>query len=307
MKIEDAITGYIAEGEMLRGLSPLTIMNYRSTLRRLTAGMGTIDEITEEWVKRGLIRDVDLSPATRRRNLTVCKELLKWAANEGAEIDQRVLFIPEPKRAKTLPKYWTVPQMDKILTTAKTMAENNESMGGRIWFSLELLYATGLRAEECVSLKLDQFTLGAGVMTVIGKGNKQRIIPLMSSLREPFEAWMAERAMLTVKPQARNSLLLGERGGELDQRALRRDIENVTKRAGVPHAGVHAFRHSFATHMLEGGADLRVIQELLGHANLSMTQMYTHVAPGRLRAALVEFHPLSGQDLTIPEAEEVAA
>lgn len=307
MLVRDAVEQYLREAEMIRGLSKNTITAYRSIFRRQLDGVATVEEITEDYIKQRLVAMADLSPVTRSQVLAAIRELVKWCIEEGLPADPRVLDIPSPRLPKTLPRHWTVGQVERLLTVAKSTAESGRPGDVRDWFAFELLYATGLRSFELLGLRVDQLDIDSGVVTVIGKGNKQRAVPLISSLDAPYQAWMQARATMSITSEHAHLLLVAVGGRQWNARDLRRRIARAATIAGIPEAGAHAFRHSFASHLLEQGADLRVIQELLGHSSLGMTQRYTHISPGRMKRVVTEFHPLAGIDLLTPDAERTAA
>lgn len=295
MRINDAVGGFLGEAHALRGLSDNTIRSYAGVFRHRLADVETVQEITVDFVKTVLISMAEFSPQTRAHTLTTIKELIKWCRGEGVPVDVKVLSMPTPKKSNHLPPHWTMTEIDALLDTAKTNADTG--WGVRVWFELELLYATGLRVAELCDLTLTDLDMRTQVVTVVGKGDKQRSIPLVESLQGPWQAWMNFRSTLIIKPEARHRVFVGRRGGLLDPRTVRRDIDRTAQQAGVRPGGPHSFRHSFATHLLGKGADLRVIQEFLGHSSLGVTQRYTHISPNRLIEAVLEHHPIVGVDL----------
>lgn len=154
---------------------------------------------------------------------------------------------------------------------------------------LELLYATGIRVGELTGLNLGDVDLARGLAHVTGKGNKQRVVPFGDEAAAAVSEWLEfGRAELAGDTQA---MFVGSRGGRIDQRQVRRIVERAGQRAGVEHVSPHTLRHTTATHMLEGGADLRVVQEMLGHTSLQTTQIYTHVSAQRLKRVYDQAHP----------------
>ncbi|SKZ04003.1 tyrosine recombinase XerC [Mycobacteroides abscessus subsp. abscessus] len=156
---------------------------------------------------------------------------------------------------------------------------------------LELLYATGIRVGELCGLNVADIDAHRRVVRVIGKGNKERTVPYGAPAAKGVARWLRDGRPSLVGPRSGEALLLGARGGRLDQRMARSVVHRAVDAAGGPSMGPHGLRHSAATHLLEGGADLRVVQELLGHASLATTQLYTHVSVERLRAAHRQAHP----------------
>jgi integrase/recombinase XerC len=157
---------------------------------------------------------------------------------------------------------------------------------------LELLYATGIRVGELVGLDLDDLDAGRRIVRVLGKGNKERSVPVGVPAARAVEAWLREGRPLLITGESGGALFLGSRGRRIDQRAVRRLVHaRLRGVADAPDLGPHGLRHSAATHLLEGGADLRTVQEILGHATLATTQIYTHVSVERLRATYDRAHP----------------
>ena len=157
---------------------------------------------------------------------------------------------------------------------------------------LELLYATGVRVGELVALDLDDLDRSRHVARVLGKGRKERTVPYGHPAAQALDAWLAHGRPQLVAPGAGAALFLGARGGRIDQRAVRTLVHRrIAEVPGAPDIGPHGLRHTAATHLLEGGADLRSVQELLGHASLATTQLYTHVSTDRLRQAYRQAHP----------------
>jgi integrase/recombinase XerC len=157
---------------------------------------------------------------------------------------------------------------------------------------LELLYATGVRVGELVALDVDDLDRGRNVLRVLGKGRKERTVPFGIPAAEAVDAWLSRGRPRLVAPGAGPALFLGARGGRIDQRAVRTVVHRrIADVPGAPDIGPHGLRHTAATHLLEGGADLRSVQELLGHASLATTQLYTHVSTDRLRQAYRQAHP----------------
>ena len=177
---------------------------------------------------------------------------------------------------------------ERLLEYAKVAADS--ALQVRDWAALELTYAAGLRVAEVVSLDVRGIDLERRTMRVIGKGNKERVVPFGRPAAEAVEAWLARRPELASESSG-DALFLGARGGRVDPRTLRESLHRLTAQAGVKDVAPHGLRHSAATHLLEGGSDLRTVQEILGHSSLQTTQRYTHVTPERLRAAFTQAHP----------------
>lgn len=198
--------------------------------------------------------------------------------------------IDRPKKFKALPKSLTMAEVDKLLEPPAT--EDPHAL--RDHAILEVMYASGLRVSELASLRLENINFDTGFLRVIGKGNKERIVPIGRGALERLRLYLEHARPKLVKPHTPATLFLSDRGRALQRSRIRLIINRCAKRAGVAQSvHPHMLRHSFATHLLENGADLRVIQEMLGHADISTTQVYTHVDSQRLKGVHFRFHPRS--------------
>jgi integrase/recombinase XerC len=178
------------------------------------------------------------------------------------------------------------------MAAAKSGAQQNDPLALRDRLIAELLYATAVRVSELCGLDLDDVDSGRRLLRVLGKGNKQRTVPFGEPAAEALQAWLARGRPLLATAESGPALLLGARGGRLDPRQARTVVhQTVAAVGGAPDMGPHGLRHTAATHLLEGGADLRIVQELLGHSSLATTQLYTHVTVARLRAVHERAHP----------------
>ena len=198
-------------------------------------------------------------------------------------------LIDSPKLGRPLPKSLTEEQVEKLLESpdvAKPLGLRDRAM-------LETLYATGLRVSELVGLTLSQVSLTQGVVRVIGKGDKERLVPLGEEAVSWISRYLAEGRPKLVKSRSTDALFTTTRGGPMTRQAFWHNLKNHTRKAGIEpkRLSPHTLRHAFATHLLNHGADLRVVQMLLGHADLSTTQIYTHVAQARLKTLHEQHHP----------------
>jgi integrase/recombinase XerC len=197
-----------------------------------------------------------------------------------------------PKAHRTLPAVLRQDQALAAMTAAKSGAQQRDPLALRDRLIVELLYATGIRVSELCGLDVDDIDTGHRLVRVLGKGNKERTVPFGRPAAEALQAWLADGRPVLVTLESGPALLLGSRGRRLDVRQARTVVhQTVAAVDGAPDMGPHGLRHSAATHLLEGGADLRVVQELLGHSSLATTQLYTHVAVSRLRAVHDQAHP----------------
>lgn len=278
-----------------RGLSGHTIAAYRRDLAGYVAelearGVTDASAIVREDVAafRAALADRQLAASSVARHLSAVKALHRWLVDERVASEDVTRDERPPKLPQRLPKGISVSQMQRLLETPS----GDDPAGLRDRALLELLYATGARISEVLGLDVDDLASEHGLVRVTGKGAKQRLVPVGSFAREAVDAWLVRgRPALAAKGRGGPALLLGARGGRLSRQAAWEIIQRVAEEAGVEHVSPHTFRHSFATHLLEGGADVRVVQELLGHASVATTQIYTHVTADTLRDMYTTAHP----------------
>jgi integrase/recombinase XerC len=234
------------------------------------------------------LRAEGLSKASIGRHLSALRTFFTFLKREGRVASNPARAIATPRKDRTLPRTLSVDEAGAVVA-----AKGREgTLGARDRALLELLYATGLRVSELVGLRIEDVDLSARQVRTVGKGRKERIVPFGRAAAEAVKAWLRERTAM--RPSAKDApyLFLNARAGRLTDRSVRRVLDRALLAAEVPrHASPHALRHSFATHLLAAGADLRVIQELLGHASLSTTQKYTHLDAGRLLEVYRKSHP----------------
>ncbi|OBB63838.1 tyrosine recombinase XerC [Mycobacterium sp. 852014-50255_SCH5639931] len=229
---------------------------------------------------------------TLARRTSAVKAFTAWAARRGLLAADPAVRLQVPKAHRTLPAVLRQDQALDAMAAAKSGAQQGDPMALRDRLIVEMLYATGIRVSELCGLDLDDVDAGHRLIRVLGKGNKQRTVPFGTPAAEALRAWLDEGRPALVAAESGPALLLGARGRRLDVRQARTVVhETVSAVDGAPDMGPHGLRHSAATHLLEGGADLRVVQELLGHSSLATTQLYTHVAVSRLRAVHDQAHP----------------
>lgn len=278
-----------------RGLSAHTVAAYRRDLAGYAAvlearGVTDASAIAREDVAafRAALADRGLAASSVARHLSAVKALHRWLVDERIASEDVTRDERPPKLPQRLPKGISVSQMQRLLETPS----GDDPAGLRDRALLELLYATGARISELLGLDVDDLAGEHGLVRVTGKGAKQRLVPVGSFAREAVDAWLVRgRPALAAKGRGGPALLLGARGGRLSRQAAWEIIQRVAEEAGVEHVSPHTFRHSFATHLLEGGADVRVVQELLGHASVATTQIYTHVTADTLRDMYTTAHP----------------
>ena len=229
---------------------------------------------------------------TLARRTSAVKAFTAWAARRGLLATDPAARLQVPKAHRTLPAVLRQDQALQAMAAAKSGAEQGDPLALRDRLIVEMLYATGIRVSELCGLDIDDVDTRLRLVRVLGKGNKQRTVPFGVPAAEALHAWLTDGRPALVTAESGPALLLGLRGRRLDVRQARTVVhQTVAAVGGAPDMGPHGLRHSAATHLLEGGADLRVVQELLGHSSLATTQLYTHVAVSRLRAVHDQAHP----------------
>lgn len=230
--------------------------------------------------------------STLARRTSAVKTFTTWAVRRGLLTADPAARLQVPKARRTLPAVLRADQALDAMEAAKSGARERDPLALRDLLIVELLYATGIRVSELCGLDLDDVDTERRLLRVLGKGNKQRTVPFGSPAEAALRAWLADGRRELATAESGPALLLGSRGRRLDQRQARTVVhQTVAAVDGAPDIGPHGLRHSAATHLLEGGADLRMVQELLGHSTLATTQLYTHVSVARLRAVHDQAHP----------------
>lgn len=232
------------------------------------------------------------SRATVARRASAVRVFTSWMARTGRAANDAGALLLSPKLATTLPPVLRVDEATDLIESAVAAVGDDGPVGLRDVAVLELLYATGVRVGELVGLDVDDVDAERRVVRVLGKGRKERTVPFGPPAARALDAWLRRGRPRLLTPASGPALLLGAKGGRLDQRVVRQMVHRrLADVPGAPDMGPHGLRHTAATHLLEGGADLRTVQELLGHSSLSTTQLYTHVSTDRLRKAYRQAHP----------------
>ncbi|MFT4136898.1 tyrosine recombinase XerC [Microbacterium sp.] len=294
MRISEAAERYAAHLADVRRLAPATVRAYRADLADLSAAAGDVVladvdlELLREWlwlaVKRG-----DAKSTLARRTAAV-RGLFAWAHEEGLTAADPALRLVAPKRGRTLPRVATADALRELLDAARAAADEGDGRALRDAAILELLYGAGIRVSELCGLDLDDLDLAGRTVRVLGKGSKERVVPFGAPAAHALEAYLV-RGRPSLVAHGTRAVFLGARGGRIGARAVYDLVARTVGPLVGGSAGPHALRHSAATHLLDGGADLRAVQELLGHASLGTTQIYTHVSAERLAAAYRLAHP----------------
>jgi len=289
-----------------RGAAANTLLSYQRDLADYGAFLARrgdgFDSASNAMVRAYLV-DLDergFAARSAARRLSAIRQFHRFLFGEGVRTDDPTGTIDGPRRAARLPKVLSEGEVDRLIETARQAAEDAglralaRMRAARMHALIEMLYATGLRVSELVALPVSAVGRAAQYFTVRGKGGRERIVPLGDKARAATAAYLALRA---------DAGSLGERwlfpsfgeSGHLTRQAFARDLKALAAAAGIATAKVspHVLRHAFASHLLQNGADLRVVQQLLGHADISTTQIYTHVLEERLRLLVLEHHPLA--------------
>jgi integrase/recombinase XerC len=282
-----------------RDLAPHTVRAYLADVSGLlehAARLGTHDpadldlRTLRSWLAHQQV--TGHSRTTLARRATAVRVFTAWLARSGRMPTDVGASLRSPKARQTLPPVLRQDEARDLIAAAAALADDGSPVGLRDTAMLEVLYATGVRVGELVALDLDDVDRSRQVARVLGKGRKERTVPYGHPAARALELWLNRGRPFVVAPGAGAALFLGARGGRIDQRAVRTMVHRrIAEVPGAPDIGPHGLRHSAATHLLEGGADLRSVQELLGHASLATTQLYTHVSTDRLRQAYRQAHP----------------
>ncbi len=231
------------------------------------------------------------SASTVARRAAAARTFTAWCVTQGHLSSDVGQLLATPKVRKTLPEYLKVDEANKLMEIVAVAADDNDPVRVRNMAILELLYATGIRVSELVGADMTSIDMSTRTIRVRGKGNKERTVPYGIPCADALNRWLSLRDQL-VTEQSGAAFFLGARGHRIDARTVREVVyEMISHVPGAPRMGPHGLRHSAATHLVEGGADLRSVQELLGHASLGTTQVYTHVSAARLRSAYQQAHP----------------
>ncbi len=281
-----------------RGRSVHTVRAYAADLGSLfryaaaTGAQAPVEldlPLVREWLAAQAARG--LSRATLARQVAATRSFTAWAQRRGLTPTDLGDRLGAPRARRALPGVLTAPQASALLAVSELAADDGSPVTARDRAVLELLYATGIRVSELTGLDLPDVDASRRTVRVVGKGAKERTVPYGVPAQRALDDWLARRDQL-VRAASGAALFLGVRGARIDVRTVRAVVHRLLRHVpDAPDLGPHGLRHSAATHLLEGGADLRSVQELLGHATLATTQVYTHVSVERLRASYEQAHP----------------
>ncbi|HET7781965.1 MAG TPA: tyrosine recombinase XerC [Arthrobacter sp.] len=282
-----------------RAVSPHTLRGYLGDVRSLLSHAAAEGALRLGGLDLGTLRrwlgdqsQAGAARATLARRSASVRVFTAWALAEELIVADPALRLTAPKREQALPGVLQAAQVTRLLATLDDAAAEGAPLSLRNRAIVELLYATGVRVGELAGLDIDDLDPDRRTLRVIGKGNKERTVPYGVPAALAVDDWLRRGRPLLAKGSSGPALFLGARGGRVDQRQVRAMVHDLFAGLGDTSAsGPHALRHSAATHLLDGGADLRAVQEILGHSSLATTQIYTHVSVDRLRQSYQQAHP----------------
>jgi integrase/recombinase XerC len=287
-----------AELSVGRGFSPNTVKAYLSDVSDLQDFMVSknqneiVDldlELLRDWLWR--VSEKGLTKTTLARKSAAVRAFTAWLYKNGKLDTDPGLRLRSPKASRTLPKVLSREAMSGIFDKLEPLATVDNPSGMQDLLMVELLYGSGIRVSELVGLNLEDIDYGRKILRVTGKGNKQRMVPYSDPASDALAAWIRSGRMQLENEVSQNALLITSRGKRVGVRQVYALVASLLSETAVGQAGPHALRHSAATHLLDGGADLRAVQELLGHSSLATTQIYTHVSVDRLKQGYLKAHP----------------
>jgi integrase/recombinase XerD len=307
--LDRAIEEYLTFLQVERGLADATIRAYRGDLgdfadaRGAARGWSTTPDVVVDYLaartRRGRPGDPGLAPSSLRRRAAALKGFYRFAYGEGLIERDIAAHVQLPKPQRLLPETLTAAETERLLDAAGGVDPDEPDHDRRVRARalLELLYAAGLRVSEALRLDREDLSVDGGFVRVIGKGDKERLVPVGDVALDQLGLWIGGPrvgllALGHVAPLRGGPLFLGDRGHRMARQQAWAAVKGAATAAGLAErVSPHTLRHSFATHLLEGGADLRIVQELLGHASISTTQLYTHVTGERIRDVYRRAHP----------------
>ncbi|WAH39056.1 site-specific tyrosine recombinase XerD [Alicyclobacillus dauci] len=280
-----------------RGLSKNTLESYERDLHTFQAFLKKRGHVVPRDVEQhhigaflGHLHDLGRANSTISRNLASIRSFFHFLVREEVILRDPTLHVETPKIEKRLPRVLTPEEVERLLRAP----DKSSSSGLRDYAMLELLYATGIRVSELVSLNCGDVHLSGGFLRCMGKGGKERIIPIGEYALQAMHSYLELARPVFVSSKASDAIFLNHHGTQMSRQGFWKIMKKYAREAGiVKDITPHTLRHSFATHLLERGADLRAVQEMLGHADISTTQIYTHVTKGRLKEIYASAHPRS--------------
>ncbi|AWB90640.1 tyrosine recombinase XerC [Salinibacterium hongtaonis] len=302
MPITDAVEGYLAHLSRERGYSVNTVRAYRADLASLTDFLAAADVSVADEISLELLRDWlwqqsqrGLSKSTLARRAASARGLSAWLSRNDGHMTDAAARLRAPRGERHLPRVLTGSQIDTILSSLWQRAQAGDPNELRDLAVIEMLYASAMRVSELVGLDIDDVDLSRLTVRVMGKGSKERVVPFGVPAHQALVTYLtqARPALLAAGDgRAARAVFVAPRGGRLGPRSVYELVARLLEQIpGSGPAGPHSLRHTAATHLLDGGADLRAVQEMLGHASLGTTQIYTHVSLDRLKQSYQSAHP----------------
>ena len=297
-ELPSAIDQFGAELSVGRGFSPNTVKAYLSDVSDLQDFMESKNqneildldlELLRDWLWR--VSEKGLTKTTLARKSAAVRAFTAWLYKNGKLDTDPGLRLRSPKASRALPKVLSREAMSGIFDKLEPLATVDNPSGIQDLLMVELLYGSGIRVSELVGLNLEDIDYGRKILRVTGKGNKQRMVPYSDPASDALAAWIRSGRTQFENEVSQNALLITSRGKRVGVRQVYALVASLLSETAVGQAGPHALRHSAATHLLDGGADLRAVQELLGHSSLATTQIYTHVSVDRLKQGYLKAHP----------------
>lgn len=294
--MKDQLNDFIHFMTVERGLSENTIVSYQRDLKGYMLFLTEAEQVkTIEKIERIHIihylkhlKEEGKSSKTAARHLASIRAFHQFLLREGATSKDPSVHIESQKTERMLPKVLSLSETERLLDTPKPV----NPFGIRDKAMLELLYATGIRVSEMIDLKMEDVHLQMGFIRCFGKGRKERIVPIGKQAAEALEHYLSKARGKLLKGKTSDFLFLNHHGNPISRQGFWKNLKKIAITAGIQtELTPHTLRHSFATHLLENGADLRAVQEMLGHADISTTQIYTHVTKTRLKDVYKQYHP----------------
>lgn len=283
--------------QLERSLSDNSVEAYLTDVEKLTTYLQTVNTLKspadiELKDLQGFIKwvaELGMTQASQARTISGIRAFYKYCLLEDLTKKDPTVLLEAPKHKRSLPDFLSFDEIEKIIAAIDLSTPE----GGRNKAIIETMYSSGLRVSEVVNLKISQLYFDVGFISVVGKGNKERLVPIGGSAIKFVNIYLQNiRVHLPVKPGEEDLVFLNRRGHRLSRVMIFLIIKDLVKKAGITkNISPHTFRHSFATHLVEGGADLRAVQEMLGHESITTTEIYTHLDREFLRSTLQQFHP----------------
>lgn len=292
--VEKIIDDFEAHLLLEKGLSPNSVEGYVRDVRHLVVFLQgkncSVIDVSEDTLHEFMtvVHEFGISPRSQARMLSGVKSFFKFLILEGYMDVNPAEFIESPQLSRELPDVLSIEEIDTMI--ASIPSEKAESL--RNHAIIETLYGSGLRVSELIDIRISRLDLGEGLLIVEGKGRKERVVPVSPVAVSLIGEWLRQRGEMDIKPEGEDILFLNRRGKPLTRVMIFYIIKELASLAGIKKTvSPHTLRHSFATHLLEGGANLRAIQEMLGHESIATTELYLHLDRSRLRRELLEHHP----------------